>query len=90
MKQLFYLFSLLIIAACGENNPTGIVHMLCDAENKAHMRGGTYFVNGDYVIANGQTQSDLESYSGKHSCLVTKENQYGMSVKFRNVKRGDR
>ncbi len=90
MKTFVYLLIGLTLASCKQKSIPGPVEIFCDAERIVNINGGKYFGNNRYLIANGQTQTDLEAYSGTHSSLVTVDNRYGLSVKFRNIHIGDR
>ncbi len=64
------------------------IRMLCNADSLSTDKKNFIGENEQY-IGNGMTQNSERSFSGKYSCKLTKEKQYGMTFNIGVVKQGE-
>jgi len=64
-----------------------IQEAFCDAENLTSDE--KQFVNGGFEFENGHMQTDEFSHSGTHSCRVTNEAPFSMTLRLDNVRKGN-
>ncbi len=87
--QIYFLLACLYLVCCigcmGQN-PDEIQHVFCDAEK---VIGNKFICEGD-AFYHGNLQTDKIAFSGKHSVMLQKGRQYGMSYHFDNVNEGER
>ena len=77
----------LVLRQRGENKGPSFVS--CDMETVEKDGDKIDFVDGDIRFAHGERQSDMEAYSGRYSCLLHSEAQFGATWEISNVKPGD-
>ncbi len=53
-------------------------------------RKDALFIEGAHSFTNAHTQTSQKSRSGKHSCLINKNQKYGPSYTIENVEQGDK
>ncbi|MEA3503842.1 MAG: CotH kinase family protein, partial [Bacteroidota bacterium] len=86
LKHILYiLISLIIFSGC--NNTPHNINITCDVE--LTNSDGKIIANSDSSIIFGdkKARTTKEAYSGKHSIMLTKDNPYGLSRKFKNLKK---
>ena len=64
------------------------IRILCNADSLSTDKNNFIGDNEKY-FGNGITQNSERSFSGKYSCKLTKENQYGMTYNIGVVKQGE-
>jgi len=81
---IYTLFFLIIFSSC---TPSSDINISCDVEminNK-----GKIIANNDstFVFGNKEKRTTKEAYSGDHSIMLTKDNPYGCSHRFKNLRK---
>ncbi|MFT7613075.1 MAG: hypothetical protein ACI9J3_002044 [Parvicellaceae bacterium] len=91
--NLSIIATLIVLAQCSAPSPevvpadeSGLIQeYLCDAEHVS----GKSFINNSFEFTNGQTQSDDFAHSGAHSCKITNEVSFSMTLRLNNVQKGN-
>lgn len=79
-KRLLFLFLLVVFFACNDEHKDMII---CDAEKTDVVNNQKVFVNGRFFFEGANQQTDEESFSGKYSIKVNKENPFGFTHKIK-------
>ena len=86
---VFSLFCI-VLSACSSNYQKieNAQEISCDAETTTIKNKQTVFINNGYYFESGENQSKERAHSGKFSCKVGKEREFGMCVKINEIQKG--
>ncbi len=84
-------FAVGLLSSCSSANPPSdtsspYVEIFCDTETLASF--SNKFAAGDYEPTGGENQSSNKAHSGKFSCAVGRDMQFGLTVHLPGIKSG--
>ena len=94
MTRFLIIFLLIVCASCTqepsskrvtEDEGQKLLDISCDVEQVVNKE----LVSGNFIFGRANTRSDEASRSGKFSVKLNQDNPFGLSIEFKNLKKGN-